>query len=263
MKYSFVTVKGWIVLAAAISWIFAVSAPVSMAAVTCEVIPNDIPITLTYHGAKLTIAGKSAPDDDLIVKISSELHDTAMKNYEKVGGLVWMKKRNLEFKGVPGVYIVNSTADLNFILSQEDRDQHHLGYEAMAKATSIEDGKGGAADGKWFEEFIRFKENEKVYRIQQGTITRRHGEDKTFELVVDWPYQAPPGVYTVDLFAVHNGKVVDQATTFLEVQRVGVIAALSKMAVDQPALYGTMSVVVALAAGLAVGAVFKKGGGSH
>jgi hypothetical protein len=35
------------------------------------------------------------------------------------------------------------------------------------------------------------------------------------------------------------------------------------MAVDQAALYGIMSVLIALAAGSAVGAIFKKGGGSH
>lgn len=264
MKLSILTaVKRWVVLTAASCGLFSFLAT-SALAVTCEVSPREIPITLTYHGAKLTISGQSAPNDDLVLKISSEPHDTAMKNYEKVGGLVWMKKGSMEFKGVPRVYLVNTTADLNLILSEPERRRYQLGYEAMAKATRIEDGKGAAADGKWFDEFIRFKDKEMVYKIHQGTIIRQHGEKgNTFEIVVDWPYQAPPGSYNVNLLAVSNGKVVDQAATTFEVKRVGVIAALSKMAVEQSALYGIMSVVIALAAGLAVGAVFKKGGGSH
>ena len=264
MKLSLVTVvTRWTAVIAAFCGLLALSAPAAQA-ITCEVTPHEIPITLSYHGAKLTITGQTAPDDDLILKISSEPHDTAMKHYGKVGGLVWMKTGSLEFKGVPGVYLVNTTNNINLILSEAERDQYQLGYDAMAKATKIEDGKGQPADRKWFDEFTRFKEKEMIYKIDQGTITRRHGtQGNTFEIVVNWPYQAPPGIYNINLLAVNNGKVVDKAVTTFEVKRVGIIAALSKMAVDQAALYGIMSVLIALAAGSAVGAIFKKGGGSH
>ena len=264
MKLSLLTViKRWTAVAAALCWLLAFTAPAARA-ITCEVSPTEIPITISYHGAKLTITGQTDPKDDLILKISTEPHDTAMKYYGKAGGLIWMKKGGLEFKGVPGVYLVNTTKDLNLILSEQERSRYQLGYDAMAKATKIEDDKGLPAERKWFDEFTRFKEKEMIYKIEQGTITRQHGEKgNTFEIVVNWPYQAPPGIYNVDLLAVNNGKVVDKAATTFEVKRVGIIAALSKMAVDQAALYGIMSVLVALAAGSAVGAIFKKGGGSH
>ena len=264
MKLSLLTVvKRWTITAAAVCGLFTLSAPAAQA-ITCEVTPREIPISVSYHGAKLTITGQAAPADELVLKISSEPHDTAMKSYGKVGGLVWMKNGSLEFRGVPGVYLLNTTKDLDLILPETERGQYQLGYEAMAKATKIEDGKGQPADRKWFDEFTRFKEKEKIYKIEQGTITRQHGEKgDTFEIVVNWPFQAPPGTYNIDLLAVNNGKVVDKAVTTFEVKRVGVIAALSKMAVDQAALYGIMSVLIALAAGSAVGAVFKKGGGSH
>jgi len=264
MKLSLLTViKRWTAVAAALCWLLAFTAPAARA-ITCEVSPTEIPITISYHGAKLTITGQTDPKDDLILKISTEPHDTAMKYYGKAGGLIWMKKGGLEFKGVPGVYLVNTTKDLNLILSEQERSRYQLGYDAMAKATKIEDDKGLPAERKWFDEFTRFKEKEMIYKIEQGTITRQHGEKgNTFEIVVNWPYQAPPGIYNVDLLAIYNGKVVDKAATTFEVKRVGIIAALSKMAVDQAALYGIMSVLVALAAGSAVGAIFKKGGGSH
>ncbi|MDP3694589.1 MAG: TIGR02186 family protein [Desulfocapsaceae bacterium] len=264
MKLSLLTVvKRWTSVAAAFCGILAFNASTAQA-ITCEVTPREVPISISYHGAKLTITGQTAPDDDLILKISSKPHDTAMKYYGKAGGLVWMKQGGLEFKGVPGVYLVNTTKDMNLILSETERNQYQLGYDAMAKATKIEDDKGQPAERKWFDEFTRFKEKEMIYKVEQGTITRRHGEKgNTFEIVVNWPYQAPPGIYNIDLLAVNNGKVVDKAATTFEVKRVGVIAALSKMAVDQAALYGIMSVLIALAAGSAVGAIFKKGGGSH
>jgi uncharacterized protein (TIGR02186 family) len=243
--------------------LFVLSAP-TVSALTCEVSPSLVPITMSYHGAKLTITGTSGVNEDLVLKISSVPADSVMKYKAKVGGVFWMKKGSLDFKNVPGVYLLNSTADLSRILPAGARNQYQLGYESLAAAASVEDSNGEPVDGKWFNEFIRFKEREMVYDIQEGTITRRHGEESnTFEVMVDWPYQAPPGVYNVELLAVSNGTVVDQAGTTFEVQRVGIGAALSKMAFEQAALYGIMAVVIALAAGLAVGVIFKKGGGSH
>ncbi|MGV1100536.1 TIGR02186 family protein [Thiovibrio sp. JS02] len=255
--------KLWAAKAAVLLGMIAFSAAAAQA-LTAEVAPKEIPITLSYHGAKLTITGQSGANDDLVVKISNESHDAAMKYKAKVGGVVWMKKGSLDFKNVPGVYLVTSTADLGRILSDAERSQYQLGYDALAASSSIVAAGGEPADGKWFAEFIRFKEMEMVYSIQQGTITRQHGENgNTFQVEVAWPYQAPPGVYNVEILAVNGGKVVDKAATTFEVQRVGITAALSNMAFNQAALYGIMSVVIAMAAGFAVAAVFKKDGGSH
>lgn len=264
MKHSLLFImKQWAV-GAAVCCALLVFSKIPALALTCEVSPAQIPITMTYHGAKLTITGQSAPNDDLIVKISTAPVDTTMKYKGKAGGLFWMKKGSMEFKGLPVVYLLNTTSDLNRILAEDVRRQELLGYDAMGKAARVEDSNGELAEQKWFDEFIRFKEQEMVYAVHQGTIIRQHGEDRnSFKVVIDWPYQAPPGVYHVDLLAVNNGRVVDRTATSFEVKRTGMAAALSKMAFDQAALYGIMSVVIALAAGFAVGAIFKKGGGSH
>jgi uncharacterized protein (TIGR02186 family) len=243
----------------------AVALPVSAAQpLTCAVTPDYIPITFSYHGAQLTITGQSASTDDLIVTIVSKPVDTALKYQEKVGGVVWMKKGTLEFKDAPGVYLLHSTADLNRILGQAERDQHLLGYDALRGHIRIEDSTGNPAADNWFDEYLKFKKDEKVYDVQEGTVVRQHGvESNTYQATVAWPYQAPPGIYTVEVLAARDGKVVDRASAKFEVKSVGITAALSKMAFKQAGLYGAMAVVIALLAGFAVGAIFKKGGGSH
>jgi hypothetical protein len=72
-----------------------------------------------------------------------------------------------------------------------------------------------------------------------------------------------PGTYNIEVLAVHDGKVVDKTTTSLEVARAGIVATLSNLAFNQPAVYGIIAIIVAMAAGFAVGALFKKGGGAH
>ncbi len=241
------------------------SLPVSAAqTLTCSVTPDSIPITFTYHGAQLAITGQSASTDDLVVTITSEPVDVALKYKEKVGGLVWMKKGSLEFRDAPRIYLLQSTAELSRLLSGAELNKHLLGYDALRGHIRIEDSAGKPADGKWFDEYLKFKKQEKVYNIQEGTVVRQHGvEGNTYKVDVAWPYQAPPGTYTVNVLAVRDGKVVDRASTHFEVKSTGMVAALSKMAFDQAGLYGIMAVVIALIAGLAVGAIFKKGGGSH
>jgi len=233
-------------------------------ALTCAVTPDNVPITFTYHGAQLTVTGQSASTDDLIVTISTEPEDVVLKYKAKVGGLVWMKKGDLEFKGVPTLYLLHSSAELTRIVSEEQRDQFQFGYDALRKKVVIEDSKGNKADGKWFDEYLKFKKKDMAYDIQEGTVIRQHGEQgDTYTLSIAWPYQAPPGTYHVKVYAVRDGKVVDQAADEFLVERVGITKILSKMAFEQPALYGIMAVVIALVAGLGVGVIFKKGGGSH
>jgi hypothetical protein len=175
-----------------------------------------------------------------------------------------MKKGSLEFKDAPRVYLLSSTADLSRILDAAELNQNLLGFEALRGHIRIEDGKGNPADGKWFDEYLKFKKQENVYEMREGAIVRQHGEnDNTYKVDVAWPYQAPPGIYTVNVLAVRNGKVVERASANIEVKSTGLVAALSKMAFDQAGWYGIMAVVIALLAGLGVGAIFKKGGGSH
>ena len=264
MKRTFMNAFRFFVTAAVVFCGLAVL-PVSAAqALTCSVTPDSIPITFFYHGAQLSVTGQSATADDLIVTVTSEPIDTVLKYKEKVGGLVWMKKGTLEFKDAPRVYLLHSTAALDRILGLVERNRNLLGYDGLREHIRIEDSAGNPAEDRWFDEYLKFKKEEKVYDIQEGSVVRQHGIDgNTYQVAIDWPYQAPPGTYKVEVVAVRGGTVVDRVSTSFEVKSVGMIAALSKMAFEQPGLYGIMAVVIALLAGLAVGAIFKKGGGSH
>jgi len=258
--YSLLTRSGML-LAACLSLAFFTSP--AARALTLGVEPANVPITFLYHGQKLTIAGSSATGEDLIIKISSPAADVAMKYKEKVGGLFWMKKGSYEFKDVPAVYLLHSTAALDRILSPEELQKNLLGYKALIAHAKAEDSNGNEVDKKWLDQFIQFKEAEKVYNVQEGTVVRQHGNDgNTFTLSLDWPFQARPGTYTVEVLAVRDGIVVDSSSSSFTVEQQGIIATLSGMAFNRSAIYGIMAIIIALVAGFAVGAIFK-GGGSH
>lgn len=235
-------------------------------AVTCEVSPAIVPIMLKYNGADLSITGSSKAGDDLIIRISNDHADAHYKYKGKAGGIFWMKKGDISFKNVPGVYMLYSTGEIDHLLSENEQKANQIGYKGLKAASEMETESAEiqGQDEKWKNEFIRFKESQKLYAIHSGTVTRQHGQtNDTFQVDVRWPYQAGPGTYTVEALAIRNGQVVENSSTQFTVKRAGLVEKLSTMAFENSALYGIMAVIIAIVAGFAVGMVFKKGGGAH
>ncbi len=235
-------------------------------AVTCQVSPAQVDINLNYHGATLTVTGENVAGDDLIIRISNEAGEAHYKYMGKASGLFWMKKGDISFKNVPGVYLLYSTREMENLLGEEAQMANMIGYPALQEAAEMEatSPELQSEEARWKNEFIRFKEKQNLYFIHTGTVTRQHGEaNDTYQVEVAWPFQAPPGTYTVEALAVRDGQVAERAETSFVVARTGVVAQLTDLAFNKAALYGIMAVVIAIIAGFAVGLIFKKGGGAH
>ncbi|OGQ94746.1 MAG: hypothetical protein A2521_16610 [Deltaproteobacteria bacterium RIFOXYD12_FULL_57_12] len=232
-------------------------------ALTISVNPGQIPITMGYHGATLHINGSNPTGADLIIKISTPPTDAHLRYKGKAAGLFWMKLGSMEFHNVPGTYKLYSTGNAEQLLVNDDRVLHQVGYAALKKQTGITSSAGEIDPDKWFVEYLKLKENEKLYSVTNGAITRQHdANEDTYTLDAEWPYQASPGLYNIEVLAVDNGRVVEQAATTLTVKQAGLVEKLSKLAFNNGAMYGIMAIIIAMGAGLAVGAIFKKGGGS-
>lgn len=235
-------------------------------AVTCKVAPDNIPITLNYHGADLVVSGENVAGDDLIIRITSESAAAHYKYKGKAGGLFWMKKGDVTFENVPGVYLLYSTREMEKLLDPDHLRANLIGFAALKEASKMvtDSAELQGQDSRWLDEFIRFKESLNLYAIRTGTVTRQHGQSSdTYSVEVRWPSQAAPGSYLVEALAVRNGQVVEQASARFNVEQAGLVKLLSKLAFEKEALYGIMAVVVAIIAGFAVGMIFKKGGGAH
>jgi len=116
--------------------------------------------------------------------------------------------------------------------------------------------------GDWFAQFLDFKKKEKLYAVQEGAV--KVNADGSYQLTLAWPFQAPPGTYKVETITAKDGHVTGRSEAAITVELTGVVAQLAKMSSDNRAMYGILSILVAIAAGFGVGMIFKKGGGgSH
>ncbi len=245
-------------------WQLVAARPAS-AMLTARANHDHITIDFFYHGSTVSVKGEADPGADLIVKITSPEGHQVMKQKGKVGGFLWMNVGHLKFENTPNFYEVFSTKNVNDILAQDEREKYVIGYPALAKHVAITPAANDEEKTKWFNEFIKYKEDSRVYASSSGNITTTmlpNGHQEYY-ILTDWPYQAAPGDYLVTVYAVKNNKVTEQAEAKVNVAQVGMVKTLANMAKDSAAFYGILSIGIALGAGFGVGMVFRKGGGSH
>jgi uncharacterized protein (TIGR02186 family) len=234
------------------------------ATLTAKANHDHITIDFFYHGSTVSVRGVSDPGTDLVIKITSPEGHQVLRQKGKVGGLLWMNVGKLTFEHVPGLYFLHSTKNLTDILNKDELNKYVLGYSALETHSEVSPVSGDAAKSKWFDEFVKMKESSKVYSTSSGKIstTLKDGLQEYYVLM-DWPYQASPGDYTVTVYAVKDNKVVERAESKVFVEQVGIVKSFARMAKDSAAAYGLISILAALGAGFGVGMVFRKGGGAH
>lgn len=234
------------------------------AELTVEANHSRINIDFFYHGSTVGVRGTSDPGTDLVIKITSPEGHHALRKKGKVAGLLWMNVGELKFERVPDLYFVHSTKNMDDMLSPEERENYLLGYQSLDRHSEISPVNNEEEKDRWFNEFIKFKENSNTYGSSTGKILLNEKDGKQhYYVLTEWPYQAAPGNYTVTVYAVKDRKVMEKAETNVQVQQVSTVKTLAGMAKNNGALYGIISIVAALTAGFGVGMVFRKGGGAH
>lgn len=223
-----------------------------------------IKVNYDYNGSSVSLRGIADPDVELVATISSEEAHQTLKRKDKVAGFLWMNVEDVSFEHLPNVYLLRSSKPPKDILSPEELEKYSIGYGALREKAAIEAATDASGGGGLFGEFVKFKENSRLYSSSVGGFSFTDDEDgRKYYTKMDWPYQIPPGRYLVDVYAVRGGRVVEKAETDVVVERAGIIERLADMAQNNGAAYGAIAIVIALGAGFGVGLIFRKSGGTH
>lgn len=242
----------------------ALTAGSASATLTAKANHDHIKVDFFYHGSTVSVSGVKEPGTDLIIKIASPEGHEVLKQKGKAAGLLWMNVGTLKFEKTPNLYEIHSTKKPEELISQDAMDKYVIGYPALGRHVEITPASDETEKAKWFGEFVKFKESKKLYDSSYGNISIQNQDGKEkYYILTQWPYQAPPGDYTVTVYEIKNGKVIDTAEAKVDVEQVGIVRTLAGMSKDNAVLYGIISILSALGAGFGVGLVFRKGGGAH
>ncbi len=252
---------GYFILFAACC-LFTVSTAAAQDVVRMTVEPQTIKIGALYNGTTLSAKGSLPADSEAIVRFMGASCDLHMKERGKVGGVIWMNLDSITFKGAPSVCLVSSAVDFNRLEANGGASIRVLRLSGLKGSVQIEANGDGHENA--FQEFLKLKQNEGLYREMLGNISYENPSEgqKTFLAVVPIPSRLSPGAYVVELDAVRNGEIVARTEQPVTVNLVGFPALLAELAFGRPALYGILATIIALIAGLGIGLVFQSRG-SH
>lgn len=274
-----------IIAAALLSVLFAATATVAWAdeETAVSVSPKTISIGLDFSGADVTISGTTPEEAGVVVVVDGPLDSVKMRKKGKVMGLFWMTVDQAEVEDMPAFHMVLSSEPIEHILSREL--QITLGVDPetsniLDQAQAINPDDESPVSGDKQTEFVTalrdmyitegrytpwrcYHEAEAAdcdAAAPAGAIIRPDDEGR-WETVLSLPSDAPLGDYSVQAHYVRDGEVVMSDTAAFNVEKVGAVDTLGSMAKDNAALYGAMSLAIAVVMGLAIGFVFGSRGG--
>jgi len=234
-------------------------------ALTTKLEPNIISIGAFFNGIQLSVSGKTAAENEILILFKGRSEDLTLKKKGKALGLLWMNLGELTFHQVPNLLLQSSSKGLDeFAHSHPEQwKAAEIGFEYFKK--NLQMSPPPEKRDEVIEEFMKLKKSQGFYAENPGTINFDKIDDnlKSFETTVWVPPKVTPGEYEVNVIEFHNGRVVSQAVNQIKVKETGLPAMLSELAFQHGALYGILAVLIAIGAGLLMDFFFGQSQGAH
>jgi hypothetical protein len=214
----------------------------------------------------LTITGQVPEGAGIILKIVSPRREFKLNKLGKGLGFVWLPTRHAEVSNVPGMWVLLSSAKLSELLGDEEQKAAGLAsdfQEIYPEARVVHQGnpqqeEAASLQREYLSGLIQILKQADLYQWREGAV-KINGD--RFEAQLIQPAAAPLGEYRVFCYAVKGGKARLLEEESFQVQAAGLAQWLSLLSRMHPAAYGILAALIAVAAGIFVGTLFKKGSG--
>lgn len=221
---------------------------------------KSIEINTFYDGTTVQATGTVPAGSEAVIRLSGHPQDLHLKKKGKAGGLLWMNIADLTFAHAPKIYMLYTSEAGRGLLADNKLDFSLPSLEQRIEISPANENKDF-----YFHEFLKLKKHEAVYAEfpEKITYTNEIGGDRHFRATLQIPPRMSEDTYAIDLFAVKNGRIIGRESETLQVKMISFPKMLSRLAFNRGLLYGVLSVLVAVAAGLFMGTLFRDKGGAH
>ena len=218
---------------------------------------DQVAITANFDGSDILIFGavkREAPiplGDDLgvIVTVAGPALPVTVRRKERRLG-IWVNTDVVEVDAAPSFYAVASNAPMRDVL----RDVEDLRYR-ITIPRAIRSVGTGVSDGRVFTQALtRIRAGQDLYQVLEGAVDLE--EETLFRTAITLPANLTEGTYVARIFLTRDGRVIDEYFTAIPVEKVGLERWLHYLAHESPALYGLLSLAIAIAAGWGASAAF-------
>lgn len=227
----------------------AADAPARAGPLEPTVDPTRAEIGLFYSGVDVTVSLETEPGLEVAVLVTGPAQELALREQARRWGVFWAPAGEVTFEGVPALYLLRTTADLEELAPAHALRELGIGYEALRLTVGV------GVRSELFRELIALKESEGLFS-QTVTGDGAGPGGRAVESVVHIPALAPARTYSIELWAFRDGQLVGRGDGTFELERTSFIDFVSSLAETHGLAYGLFAVAVAVASGLLVGSLF-------
>ena len=222
----------------------------------------DVAITADFSGEEILIYGaiersrflaKDEPSPDVILIVEGPEKATLVRKKERVAG-IWINRHYSLLSAAPSFYAISSTAPLEEIVTEQNIEIYDIGFEQaiLKPGTSTDD-----IDPEIYREAaIQLNMEAGLYASLPGSV--RVIGNSLFESRIRLPSNIIEGDYHVRVLLARDGDITDTHSLIIPVRRAGIGRWIYRLAQDQPLIYGLLSILIAIFAGLIASETFRR-----
>ncbi|MCB1835283.1 MAG: TIGR02186 family protein [Geminicoccaceae bacterium] len=230
--------------------------PQAASGVVADLSHHLIAITTAFAGTDVLLFG--ALEDagtDVAVVVRGPASDAVVRKKNRVGP-IWLNTEEVTFAGAPSYYAAAASKPLAELADVHELKRHGIGVRHIGLERLVGEGTSEEVIAAFTDALIRNKK--KVALYSDELLPVRFVGQRLFRTTLAFPANVPPGQYEVQVFEIRDGVVASAQHNALLVSKVGVEADIYDAAYHSPALYALASIVLAVAAGWAASAIFRK-----
>lgn len=219
-----------------------------------------VDITTSFNGSDILLFGaikREAPIPagaplEVIITVSGPVEPVTVRRKEKRFG-IWVNTDAIDVDAAPSFYAVASSARLSDALNDVEDLRHHI---TIPRAIRSVGAPSDILDADNFTNaLIRIRKARGQYQVLEEHVAV---DDQTlFRTSIQLPSALVEGDYRTRIFLTRNGAVISQLETSIDVDKVGLERWLYDLSRDNAALYGLMSLAIAIFAGWSASAIFS------
>jgi uncharacterized protein (TIGR02186 family) len=214
---------------------------------------HEISITTGFEGTDLLLFGATEGEGDVIVVVRGPAGGATVRRKSRVLG-IWINTASMRFEEVPSFYRVASSRPLEQITTQGMRQRLQIGIGSVRAVPPA--GAAAAEVAAFRAGLTRARVRADLWQEQPSPVAFLG--PKLFRTRISFPPNVPTGIYNVEVFLVKDGREIGAQTAPMRVKKTGIGARIYGLAHRHPALYGLAAVAIAVLAGWAASAAFRR-----
>ncbi|MBA86298.1 TIGR02186 family protein [Thalassobius sp. S69A] len=220
---------------------------------------DKVAITARFDGSEILVFGAvkretPIPDAplDVIIAIAGPSGPATLRRKDRKFG-IWVNAASVQIASAPSFYAVATTRPFEQVLHPFEDLRYGVSLERHIRAVITPGMKENAHD--FTEALLRIRRAEGVYQMQEGAVTI--DQQTLFRTSIALPSNLTEGAYRTRIYLTRKGQVVSSFETEIDVRKVGLERFLFNLAQEQAALYGLLSLALAVFAGWLASAIFR------